>query len=338
MRITTPTPVPRQIEPRLHHSWTALLTEQHAVLSREQCRMFQLTPDAITAQLKAGRWQRVLPAVYATYTGPLTRSAWLAAAVLYGGPNALLSHRTAAEEWKLLPISADEPIHVTVPYGCSAVSQPPRVVVHRSRAIRYLAVETNPPRTTLADTIVDIATSQPTPQAGLESIIDLVGKAPVRVSTVNESLEKRPPWRYRKSLADGLLLAATGIASVLELRYLTEVEHGHGLPCGHRQSPVTVDDRTLWEDVTYDHIGVDLTVRLDGRQYHATPGAAFRDRRRDNAAELQGRSRLVYGWHDVADDPCGVAAEVVQVLQRAGWPGEPTPCRRCPRPYPLVSA
>jgi hypothetical protein len=90
-----------------------------------------------------------------------------------------------------------------------------------------------------------------------------------------------------------------------------------------------VDGRLLWEDATYDHVGVSLTVRLDGRRWHSAPGVAFRDRRRDNAAELAGRHRLVYGWRDVSADPCAVAREITTVLRRCGWTGPLRPCTSC---------
>jgi hypothetical protein len=123
-------------------------------------------------------------------------------------------------------------------------------------------------------------------------------------------------------------LIAGGLMSVLEAEYLRLVELAHGIPPADRQAPFTVDDKVLWEDATYDNLGVPLTIRLDGRAHHSTPGVAFRDRRRDNAAELAGRSRLVYGWHEVNKDPCGVAGEVLAVLRRAGWSGG-KPCSRC---------
>lgn len=330
MRLTTNSPIPQQVDPRHYSSWIALLHQQHSVISLDQCATFRVTPDAVAAQLQAGRWRRIFPTVYATHTGALTRPARLSAAVLYSGPHALLSHRTAAEEWKILPVCEDEPVHVTIQYGRSVVSKPPKVVLHRSRAIRHLAVASDPPRTSLAHTIIDIAAGSPTPISALESVVELAGRAPVRIGTLSECLTNRPPWRYRVAIKEGLRLASSGIASVLELRYLGEVEDAHGLPTGQRQTPVEVDGRVLWEDVTYDHAGVTLTVRLDGREFHSTPGVAFRDRRRDNVAELRGRSRLVYGWDDVTRDPCGVAAEVAGVLRRDGWSGHHERCPRCP--------
>jgi hypothetical protein len=48
---------------------------------------------------------------------------------------------------------------------------------------------------------------------------------------------------------------------------------------------------------------------------------------RDNVSVVQGRQVLRYGWSDVASRPCEVAAQVAEVLQRAGWRGAPRPCR-----------
>ena len=79
-------------------------------------------------------------------------------------------------------------------------------------------------------------------------------------------------------------------------------------------------------------LGDTLTVRLDGRRFHSMQGVAFRDRRRDNASELAGRARLVFGYEEVSTDPCGVAGDVAQVLRREGWEGELTSCALCAPP------
>ncbi|WP_233599189.1 hypothetical protein [Amycolatopsis sp. WAC 01375] len=120
--------------------------------------------------------------------------------------------------------------------------------------------------------------------------------------------------------------------SVLEVEYKEAVEDAHGLPQGSRQTAFEVKGKVLWEDVTYDPHGAAVTVRLDGRATHAMADIAFRDRNRDNAAELAGRARLVYGWQDVRNSPCQVAAEVRTVLTREGWDpagARATTCRRC---------
>jgi hypothetical protein len=66
--------------------------------------------------------------VYATFTGPPCREAWLWAAVLRAGPDAVLSHQTAAELDRL----TDKPsalIHVMVPAE-QHVTKIPGVCVH----------------------------------------------------------------------------------------------------------------------------------------------------------------------------------------------------------------
>ncbi|GAA0945564.1 hypothetical protein GCM10009559_43650 [Pseudonocardia zijingensis] len=138
--------------------WHLIETRQHGVTDVRQLATMGVTRDMIVAQIDAGRWQWVLPRVYATFTGPLPRPARLVAALLYGGA-AVLSHRTAAEQWGIVPV-ADGPVHITVPYGASAVSQQPFVVVHRSRAFEHIVVELDPPVTSRADTALDMAAAE----------------------------------------------------------------------------------------------------------------------------------------------------------------------------------
>ncbi len=305
--------------------WTALLDAQHGVVSWHQLKEHGASPDLVTANVAARRWRLVLPRTYATFTGPLSQDAKIAAALCYGGPAAILSHRTAAEHWWMLPV-AEGPVHLTVPYGTSAVSQADLVVVHRSRAWRHIVVEAGHPVTSRADTAVDVAVSEDDARSAQRTLVALMTGGRVRPLDVERRLQERPPRRYRRALKDAVRLVREGVQSALEELYAVEVENRHGLPVARRQAPFVVDGVTLWEDAVYDDVGVPLTVRLDGRT-HLLNSVAFRDRRRDNAAELAGRSRLTFGWRDVSIDPCGAAGEVFQVLTRLGWRGE---LRRCP--------
>jgi len=85
---------------------------------------------AIAWNLKSGRWQQVHAGVYATFTGPVGRNAGLWAIVLYCGPQARLSHETAAELHGLI----DERfplVRVTIPKN-RLVRPPEGVAIHRS--------------------------------------------------------------------------------------------------------------------------------------------------------------------------------------------------------------
>jgi hypothetical protein len=316
--------------PQVHLRWDALLEDQHGIASWSQLRELGASPDLIAAQLAAERWRQVLPRTYALFTGPLPRDARISAALRYGGSGAVLSHRTAAEQWGMLPV-ADGPTHLTVRYGASAVSQGDLVVVHRSRAWRHIVVEADPPMTSRADTALDVAVEEPDAPSARRALVALLTGGRVRPLEVERRLLERPPRRYRRALADAVRLVREGVQSALEERYAVDVERRHGLPAARRQAPVVVDGVTLWEDAVYDDVGAPLTVRLDGRT-HLLDDVAFRDRRRDNAAELAGRSRLVFGWRDLFDDPCGAADEVFRVLARLGWRGDLQRCPSCRSP------
>lgn len=320
--------------------WELMLREQHGLATRAQLLEAGFTDTQIHHRVHSRRWQPILPRVYSVHTGPLRRDATLTAALLYGGAASMLSHRSAAEEWTMLTRKEDAPVHITVPYSRSATGQPatwglpgvvhPGVVVHRSRAFAHIVVVTDPPRTARADTAVDLAVAEPSAGEAARTLVAAATAGGVQLSELRRRVEQRRPSRYGAAIAGALDLMATGVQSALEHRYAVDVERLHGLPPARRQEPLIVDGRTLWEDCDYSETGVPLIVRLDGRRFHDAPEVAFRDRRRDNAAELANRPRLVYGWSEVTRDACGVAAEVWTVLLREGWSTGRLMCPRCP--------
>ncbi|TQC45923.1 hypothetical protein EEB14_29160 [Rhodococcus sp. WS4] len=334
-----------------------VLDYQHGLVTARQLRGLGISTRQIQHLVESGQWSAVLRGVYAVTNGPLDRAMTLWAALLFGGPRAILSHRTAAEEWGLMPVDPAEPIHVTVPYGLSAEPQAPTyrkagsrsdrpvpregdllhpgVVVHRSRAHAHILVPTLPPRTSRADTVVDLAVAEPSAVEAQRVIVSATTSSDIPVHELLRRIEQRPPRRYRTALTDALTFVSGGVQSILEHRYAVDVETAHGLPPARRQSPVLVDGQTLYEDVDYSDSGVPLIVRLDGLRYHSSQSVALRDRRRGNAAELAGKATLVYGWEEVTRRSCDVAAEVRAVLERGGWTGS-NPCPRC-REYLLTA-
>ena len=92
---------------RLAGVWEELLSRQSGVIARRQALACGLTGGAIRRRLQAGKWRPLLPGVYATFTGPVPRSAVLWAAVLRAGPGAVLSHETAAELLGLVDAPAE---------------------------------------------------------------------------------------------------------------------------------------------------------------------------------------------------------------------------------------
>ncbi|MFD9679963.1 type IV toxin-antitoxin system AbiEi family antitoxin domain-containing protein [Rhodococcus sp. NPDC059969] len=328
---------------------------QHGLATNKQLRPFGYSPRRIQHLVESGQWTTVLHGVQSSTNGPLNRAMILEAALLFGGGETYLSHRTAAEEWGLTHIESELPVHITVRYGRSSRCQNPTfrpersptrpvplgwstahpgVIVHRSRAQAHIGVATQPARTSLADTAIDLAVAEPSARDAARSLVRSATACKVSQMALRTRMECRRPRRYVKALSSTLDLLDRGVQSVLEHRYAIEVERAHGLPEARRQSPVLVDGRTLYEDVDYRNCGVALIVRLDGFAFHSSRATALRDRRRGNASELSGNATLVFGWEEVEGASCRTAAEVRAVLERGGWWG-PNPCPRC---APLLTA
>lgn len=276
-----------------------------------------MSPDALSWALRRDSWRLVHRGVYATFTGPLGRSAQLWAAVLHAGEGAILSHETAAE---LLGL-ADRPdalIHVTIP-NSRRVRSPSGVRIHVTRRPipQWRFAKGVPPHTMTEDTIVDLVNAAKSRDDAVGWITagfarHLTGEHPLR-----QALSHRAQLRWRTQLDEAITLAARGTHSVLEFRYDRDVEQAHGLPPAARQVPFTkANGRRGFRDRYYARYG-GLVVELDGKRYHQETG----DRARDNQAAADGGATLRYGWADVTGRPCETAAQVFRALRQRGYSG-----------------
>lgn len=296
---------------------------QHGVVSRSQALRAGLTVDMIKFRVRSGRWRQIHPGVYATFTGLPGRTAQLWAAVLSVGQGAVLSHETAAELHRLTDQSADM-IHLTVPRH-RHVAAVRGVSIHRSaRAIQAVLGHSNPPRTRVEETVLDLTQTAAT----FDDVCGWVTRAFARDLTdetrLRRAMDVRKKLRWRTDLNELITAAADGDHSVLEYRYDRHVERAHGLPEPIRQAPFAgPGGRRGRRDRLYPAFGV--VVELDGRVAHAIEDQ-WRDQARDNAAAVDGKLTLRYGWTHVRRNPCETAVEVAKVLQIRGWDGWPRPC------------
>src|SRR3982074_2652796 len=79
----------------------ALVRSQHGVVARRQLLELGLTSIAITHRISKGRLHPVFRGVYAVGRRQLTRRAQWMAAILSCGPDAVLSHSSAAALWEI---------------------------------------------------------------------------------------------------------------------------------------------------------------------------------------------------------------------------------------------
>ena len=294
---------------------------QRGVLSAPQAISGGVSRDMIRTLVRTGRWRPLQYGVYATFTGVPPRDAVLWAAVLRAGPGALLSYESAAELQKLADWASPE-IHVTIP-GRRRIAAIPGTVVHHAINAEQAAHPTDmPPRTKIAETVLDLADVAATAEEACGWITRGIGRRLTTQQTLRRALERRKRMRFRSDITELLSDDFAGVHSALEYRYVKWVEVPHGFPRGRRQAPGGRDGRRVYRDVLYDGYG--LIVELDGRAAH--PGdTRWNDIRRDNAAAASGFMTLRYGWDDLRNRPCLVADEIYRALRRSG-PVSAKPC------------
>jgi very-short-patch-repair endonuclease len=225
-----------------------------------------------------------------------------------GGPGrAVLSHRTAAAVWDLLPSPAGVEV-TTLRAGQSTEA----LRVHRSRTTQHdVTTHRGLPVMTVTRTLVDLA-DRLTPH-GLERVChraELLRLLDARaVATRMDELSGRRTTRLRKALATLAHADPQITRSELEERFLALVAR-YELPRPRVNAPLhgfTVD--FLWRDAR-------VVVETDGGAAHAAPRARERDHRRDAALAVAGYRVHRFTWSQVTREPGAVARTLRALLVR----------------------
>lgn len=293
----------------------ALVERQHGVIARAQLLELGLTRKAIEHRIAAGRLHPVLRGVYAVGRPRLTPHAYWMAAVLSCGPNAVLSHWTAAALWGL-GRGAHGTVEVSVPAHTSR--RPAGVTVHRRTPIspEHVTRHHGIPVTSPTWTLVDLASCVEDPE--LEAAIadadrrGLVGPEALRAAL--DGLGPRPGVRTVRRLLDRDTFTLTD--SELERRFLP-IARSAGLPVPQTQCHVNgfrVD--FYWPDLG-------LVVETDGLRHHRTAAQQVKDHRRDQAHTAAGLIALRFTRAQVRFQPAHVEAVLANVARRlasgSGW-------------------
>ena len=119
-------------------------------------------------------------------------------------------------------------------------------------------------------------------------------------------MELRKKARWRGELTTALADIGDGVHSLLEYRYVRDVERPHGLPRADRQAKVTRQNGHGYLDNLYEEYQV--CVELDGRAAHPDD-RRWHDIHRDNAAAEEGRihAQIQLGRHHAAGVPNSMA-------------------------------
>jgi hypothetical protein len=273
-----------------------LAERQHGVVSRKQLLAVGFHSQAIQHRMASGRLHRTRwRGVYALGRPQLSRHGIWMAAVLSAGPNAVLSHRTAARLWGIRVAEAPD-IDVSVPIGRRPRSR--GIVAHRRARLTRNDVATRHgiPVTEPVRTLIDIAMHLSIDE--LEAAVNDADKLGlVRTDALRSALDRHGGQRgagILRVLLDRHTFTLTH--SQLERRFLP-IALRAGLPPPLTQRRIDgfrVD--FCWPDLA-------LVVETDGLRYHRTAAQQTVDRRRDQTHMAAGRTPLRFSHAQVAFEP-----------------------------------
>jgi very-short-patch-repair endonuclease len=287
--------------------------EQQGLITLEQLEAQGLTVQAVHERLTAGRLHRIHQRVYSLTPDVMTERGRFMAAVLACGPEAVLSHRSAAYLWGLV----DEwqgPIDVTAPNRRGR--SPAGVRAHRDGSLQPIdkTMLHGVPCTSLARTLLEYAGVAPewelrkaVAQAEVLGILDRAAMRSVlrrgrrrrgvaRLCLIIETLH--PQTKRTRSELERLFLTMCVSARLPhpEVNIWLEVPGGN---------PLQAD--FLWRDAR-------LIVEADSHEFHGTASAFESDRKREQRFQLAAWRVSRCTWAQVEREPRRLATTIRALL------------------------
>jgi very-short-patch-repair endonuclease len=295
-----------------------LAERQHGLITLSQLQLLGLGRSGVSRRARNGRLHRVHRGVYAVGRPHLTQQGHWMAAVLACGPQAVLSHRSAAA---LHGLRADNRPKSDVTLPGNAVRPRPGIEGHRSTTLEAADVTMvdGIPCTTVARTLVDLgdvldhrAVERAVDQAEVLRLFD--GRA---VKEVLARAGRRKGAGILRAVLDRYeqpTLTEEGI----EEAFLTLCRKA-SLPSPAVKAWITLDDGVAYEPDFMWHKHR-LIAETDGRDVHTTRKAFEHDRLRDQRLTLAGFTVVRFTWRQISDEPRSVAEALRTLLARLARP------------------
>lgn len=288
----------------------ALVRRQYGVVARSQLLELGFGTKAIRHRLRTGRLHRLWRGVYAVGRHEVSREGRWIGAVLACGPDAVLSHRSAASLWGF---GEEQRGWIDVSIAARREARHPgiHVRVRPALAAERLGTHLRIPVTLPAQTLVDLATELP--DRRLERAVneadkhDRVDPEALRLALDDHAGEPGAP-RLR-----ALLDRHTFRLSDSELEVLFRgIVAGTALPYPETKAAV------LGYEVDFHFPALGLIVETDGLRYHRTPAQQARAARRDQAHTAAGLRVLRFTHHQVKHEPSHVRSVLARTARALG--------------------
>jgi very-short-patch-repair endonuclease len=288
-----------------------LAAAQHGVVCRAQLYEAGLSARAIDRRVGGGRLKVLYRGVYRV--GPVAGlRAQEMAAVLACGAEAVVSHRSAASAWQILPPRRpQDPLDITVPGVVRR--RLGGIRAHRARTlapgevVRVDGVPFTSPGRTLLDLANVVGPGEFERAAAQAERLALI--TPPVVKTLLIAHARHPGSRALRRLFEGDSRPAF-TRSEAEAQLL-------GLIRKARLRAPETNVRLAGYEVDFLWAAEKLVVEVDGYAWHSSAGAFARDRRRDATLTAAGFRVVRVTWTDIVDDPEATLVNLAQALARS---------------------
>jgi len=272
------------------------------------------TKEEVDWRIRKGRLHPVHLGVYSLMPRQLIpRQGWWMAAVLTSGPEALLSHHTAAALWGIRSYSGGA-IHVTAPHKSTSTK---RIRRHFSLVLAdEMTVEEGIPVTSVHRTIFDLA-----PTVSVDEVVAMIKEAEYlnrwdRLS-LPDLLERYPRKRGSRKIRFALQRLKEEPPgrkrSKLEERFAPFLRR-HRLPLPRFNDWILLGPKRYQVDCHWPQLH--LIVELDGWEGHSTRSAFQGDRARDRVLHAAGFSVIHLTWNQLEVEAEPIASDLRRLLQR----------------------
>jgi predicted transcriptional regulator of viral defense system len=303
--------LPEQLDARPDVRVAGRAAEQWGVLSVDELRGCGLSDDAIFDRVRKGWLHPIHRGVYAVGHANITLHGRFLAAVKACGPEAALSHFSAAALFGFLDWDDRHP-EVTVPGAGTRVHRGIRV--HRTRTLEAedLTRHAGIPVTTATRTLVDLAAMLPY-KALRRAVRQAQSLRLVSLHKLVEIVERVGPRRGTRRLRKAIATGPAPTRSELEDVVLDLMLAG-GLVHPDVNVPLILAGRRVVPDFRWPHQR--LVVEADGRAWHDNKLAREHDAERQALLEAHGERVVRVTWRQAV----ARRTETLARLRAAGAP------------------
>jgi very-short-patch-repair endonuclease len=300
----------KKLQPWAAAAWE-LTRRQHGVVTRRQLLDLGMPQGIIRSRLEGGQLHPLWAGVYAVGRPDLGQLGRFKAATLACGPDAQLSHRSAAALWRLRP-QAGGPIDVAVPSG--VLRERAGIRLHRrahhgqTRFVRGIPVAD--PVSVLIDLAAGLGTEEVEDALNEADRLDLIRTHRLRPALDRE--RSRPGVGRLKRILDSQTFSRA--ANALERRFLAIVRDA-GVP------PPQTQRRLGRYRVDFFWPALGFVVETDSLRHHRTAAEQAVDLGRDQAHAREGMRSLRFTHSQVFHRPGLVREVLVDALHHLSEPG-----------------